>query len=125
MVRLVSTSGLRPNEATAGPAHPRLLGVGALHRGERLSAAGVNGRLAGLLLKALHGHVDVLRIEFEAAPASPCALGRKQVRVEPDGWIENDVAAPRSVQNGLGQKTDGFDRRFAALASRNDRACRR
>src|SRR5260370_42631227 len=62
---------------------------------------GVTSGRASVGLPAAHDHVDVKRIEFEPTALSADAFCGHQRRAGAQEGIEDDIAASRTVENGV------------------------
>ena len=71
----------------------------------------MTGASASVGLPAAHDHVDIKRIELEPAALPAGAFCGHQRRAAAQEGIEDDIAAPRTVENGVSDHRDGFDGR--------------
>ena len=75
-------------------------------------------------LPALHGRIDVSRIELDCVTAPSRPFGSKNGRATAAEGIENDVAALRNVEDCIADHRDGLDGRMQVEAAPSAAACK-
>jgi hypothetical protein len=68
---------------------------------ERLAGLDENRRVAGRGLKAPHDHIDVERIELDAAADATDLVGRDEGRARAKERVDDDVAAVGEIEKGV------------------------
>lgn len=64
----------------------------------------MNCRLAGEALPAADGEIDVCRSQLDPIADPAYTLCRNQSRSTTEEWVENDVAARRGIEDGIGHQ---------------------
>ena len=68
---------------------------------ERLAGLDENRLVAGRGLKAPHDHIDVERIELDAAADATGLVGRDEGRARAKERVDDDVAAVGEIEKGV------------------------
>lgn len=68
----------------------------------------MNCRLAGEALPAPDGEINVCGSQLDPIADAAYTLCRDQSRATTEEWVENDVAARRGIEDGIGHQRDSF-----------------
>jgi len=79
---------------------------------EALACGQVNGAVAGMLLPATDGYVDIKRIDLDAEADATNAFCSNQSATGPEKAIQDNVCPRRAVEQGISYKCDGFHGRM-------------